>query len=292
MITSFKKLILCAFCALGIVACSDKDAPMDPIAQNGMLPGEFSVSAHCKVHFSQGNLQYQSSTGVWQFATYQWDAIGKEALINHDDWRDLFIWGEDLTIITSTNTLAFLEWGKYPIRNGGNKADEWRTLSMEEWRYLFHGRKKAQSLFGFGEVYGVNGVIILPDNWFEQSDTYNFNASDNTGLIWKSNYYIGSGNDTVYYYYYLYDNDDKIFSHNKYTAKKWHEMELAGAVFLPAAGNYLEEMNGGRPVGEYGNYWSSTCFGNDVYCLNFYQAGLLPMCHGRNDYCFSVRLVR
>ena len=255
MKSTIKKLILCALGALVIVACSDKDAPMDPVAKNGVLPGVFSVSP-------------------------------------------LRIWGEDITSPTPTDTLIFLEWGKYPIRNGGNKADEWRTLSMEEWRYLFHDRKNAKSLFGFGEVYGVNGVIILPDNWMEQKDIHGFNAADYAGLIWKSDYYIGKTGDTIYHYYYQYDNDDKIFSHNKYTAKKWHEMELAGAVFLPAAGNYLEweDIKGGRSVGEYGNYWSSTrdmtYFDNYVYCLNFYQSGLLPMCRSRNDYYFSVRLVQ
>ena len=49
------------------------------VAINGKLPGSFSVSGEKKVCFSQGNLQYQGSTGTWRFATHQYDFIGNAA---------------------------------------------------------------------------------------------------------------------------------------------------------------------------------------------------------------------
>ena len=48
----------------------------EPFVPEGALSGEFSVSATTKVHFSQGNLQYQASTNNWRFAAHQYDTIG------------------------------------------------------------------------------------------------------------------------------------------------------------------------------------------------------------------------
>lgn len=72
-------------------------------------------------------------------------------------------------------------------------------------------------------------------------------------------------------------------------------MEIAGAVFLPAAGNW-EGQGIRQNDGKYGDYWTATkdkTAGNmtDSYCLDFNQQGLLPMCSGPWRYGFSVRLV-
>lgn len=65
-------------------------------ASEGALKGEFSVSATKKVHFSQGNLQYQASTKTWRFAEHQYDYIGSansQISSSYTGWIDLFGYG-------------------------------------------------------------------------------------------------------------------------------------------------------------------------------------------------------
>ena len=59
---------------------------------------------------------------------------------------------------------TFTDWGVNAITNGGNIDNMWRTLTADEWRYLFCGRTDAANLFSLGKVNGVNGqVLILRD---------------------------------------------------------------------------------------------------------------------------------
>ena len=51
--------------------------------KDGAILAEFSVSDSTKVHFSQGNLQYQASTNTWRFAEHQWDYVEKD---NENIW--------------------------------------------------------------------------------------------------------------------------------------------------------------------------------------------------------------
>lgn len=48
-----KKIIL-SLVLLAMLACTDQNTPT-VVIKDGTLPGEFSVSATTKVHFSQGN---------------------------------------------------------------------------------------------------------------------------------------------------------------------------------------------------------------------------------------------
>jgi len=259
----------------------------------GVIEFAFSVSADKKIYFSQGNLQYQASTGTWRFAENQWDFVGGKTYgtvyengeqcdnINisatYEGWIDLFGWGtsgyKDIfpyTISTTntdygdgTNDIAgtSYDWGMYnAISNGGNKAGMWRTLTHSEWHYLRYERIDADVLYGVATVNGVNGCVILPDNW-----TIPFGVTFISGA-----------------------NGD--FSQNIYTTSDWSKMESNGAVFLPAAGNrYSTDVRG---VGSFGNYWTISfdeLNGADV--LNFGSGNVETIkydrYHGR-----SVRLVR
>ena len=150
----------------------------------GALSGKFSVSAGKQVHFSQGNLQatYNGSSWSWSFAANQWDYIGANAVntkitgnktVSENGTVDLFGWSTAVTYsgihnsTTSSSTYSgnFVDWGTNAISNGGNEANLWRTLTKDEWVYLFYGRTNAATLFGLGSVNGVNGTILLPDNW-------------------------------------------------------------------------------------------------------------------------------
>ena len=249
--------------------------PPTPPTGDGVLSGEFSVSATTKVHFSKGNLQY---VGTWQFATNQWDYFGTSQSDNH---RDLFGWGtgnNPNNVSTDYDDYAtYIEWGNNPITNGGNKANQWRTLSKDEWVYLFYGRTDAATKFGLGSVNGVNGTILLPDNWTLPGGV-SFNAGTTKGLVWTEDRY------------YYDSNGGQHFADNTYTAAQWKAMEDNGAVFLPAAGHrYGSDVLG---VGSYGDYWSSTPNEYSACFLFFYSDYLNPQSYLNRVDGRSVRLVR
>ena len=285
-----KKLIILLAAVLSIfTACKDKnqpnnpDNPDKPSASAGALPGKFSVSATTQVQFSQGNLQYQASTSTWRFAENQYDTIGSDNSNISDTYTgliDLFGWGTGSNPTkTSTSSLdysTFTDWGVNKISNGGNKANIWRTLTKDEWVYLFYGRTNAATLFGLGSVNGVNGTILLPDNWVLPTGA-SFTASTTQGMADQGEYY--------------YDENNGHFADNAYTKEQWSKMESAGAVFLPAAGS--RGGTGVNKVDSNGVYWSATPNDTgDAYALTFYSVSLNPLYKGYRLYGRSVRLVR
>ena len=226
----------------------------------------FSVSPTKKVKFSQGNLQYQASTKTWRFAEHQWDIIGngnKYISKNYNGWIDLFCWGtgNNPTMMMTNDFLRFRDWGNNTILNV--KCNSWFTLTNNEWVYVFEIRSTNSGIrYAKAIVNGVNGVILLPDNW-----------SNSSYILKKSN------------------KSDASFSSNRISNCDWIDrLEANGAVFLPAAG--------GRAgtnvvcVGSRGNYWSATYkrggYAHDVYLDdgNFYAGGWTSLGGGQ-----SVRLV-
>ena len=115
----------------------------------GAICGLFSVSESEKAYFSQGNLQYNSSTNTWKFFDNQYDYIGKT--INQNNWGDLFNWGS---------------WRDDAVINGGNAKNIWHTPTIEEWQYVFEERITSSGYrFAKARVGDVKGVILFPDNW-------------------------------------------------------------------------------------------------------------------------------
>ena len=256
-----------------------------PLTIEGVLSGEFSVSATKKVHFSRGNLQASTTdlgtNWTWTFAENQWDYIGNAAAntsingkgtVSENGTVDLFGWSTSATQYgvnnsTSNSTYSgdFKDWGK-TLGNG------WFTLSKAEWVYLFYDRADAKELFGMGSVNGVNGIILLPDDWAGDKFT-----DTESGLTDQGSYY--------------YNEKETNYTFHTYTAEQWSEMESNGAVFLPAAGDRLgTEMYG---VGSYGFYWSSSLRNAErAYLLDFRSSHLDPQYHYNRVNGFSVRLVR
>ena len=245
----------------------------------GTIEFAFSVSADKKVYFSQGNLQYQASTSTWRFAEHQFDMIGDDnAKISesYEGWIDLFGWGTSgynskNPYMTSTsygdygdgsNDIAGTnyDWGVYnKISNGGNAAGMWRTLTNSEWNYVISNRTDARYLRGTAIVNGVNGLILLPDNWTLP-----------TGVT------------------FTYGEDG--WSQNTYSASDWSKMEANGAVFLPAAG--YRDGTDVNSVGSNGDYWSSSA-SDSFYAnsLSFYRYDVYTGNYGRYG-GLSVRLVQ
>ena len=252
-------------------------------ATEGALRGKFAISATDTVAFSRGNLQYQPSTSTWRFAENQWNFVGTangrirsyqystEGWVwTYKGWLDLFGWGtgNNPTASTSTNSnyCSFTDWGRNAISNGGKKANLWRTLTKDEWDYLFRGRENAASLYANGTVSGVNGSILLPDNWVIPADLH-FKPSNST---------------------------DSTAAPNNYTADEWMFMEMAGAVFLPITYERSMDWQSEYCTAVYqentARYWTSTPNGtNGAY----YYIPLTPNVYQDNRYVGkAVRLVQ
>lgn len=219
----------------------------------GAINGLFTINENGdQVYFSQGNLQYQASTNTWRFAENQWNQVGgnysssgggecgnvyengvkcDNMLVSatYSGWIDLFCWGTSgwdcgnvyyhpydkdgegeqygpLGYSSLTGEYANSDWGVYnPIINGGNQSGLWRTMTLSEWYYVMSYRAQASEKLSMAQVNGVHGCVILPDEW-----------DCPTGLS-----FVPQSFDWIT---------------NVYTEQQWKQMELKGAVFLPASG--------------------------------------------------------
>ena len=258
---------------------------------SGALNGVFSVGENTQVNFSQGNLQYVGSTSTpyWKFAEHQWDYFGStQNGTSQNVDRDLFGFatsGYNHGSVcyhpwsTSTNYSDYYaygssgynlydksgkaDWGYNAIANGGNLEKQWRTLTKDEWVYLFDTRTTLSGIrYAQAVVNNVNGVILFPDNW---------NAS----------------------VYELDNFNNSYFGDNIITLSDWtNTLEPSGAVFLPASG--YRDGSSTDNVNYYGCYWSSSVYEYDseTYIMSFGGGSLYPQNTANRYYGFSVRLVK
>lgn len=233
-----------------------------------------------------GDNTYTASS--WKFAEHQWDYIGNAPAgpyFKTGNTVDLFGWvgnaassntyglcsynGINNTFYGSTNVLKN-DWGTVIITNGGNRANSgWRTLTRDEWVYLFNTRTTTSGIrYAKATVNGKSGVILLPDDW---NASYHVLVSANTA--------------------------DANFTSNPITAAEWaSDFEAHGAVFLPAAGRrngtvFISGDSGSRD----GYYWSRSSTansGSDAYQVVFKAGNLNPSSKPSRHYGCSVRLVR
>lgn len=233
--------------------------------------GSFSVSPTKRITFSAGNLQYNQRNAAWRFAEKQTDLVGldnENISSQNSGWIDLFGWGccmnPTITSVDYMDYQSFIDWGT--IKIGSDSLGLWRTLTSEEWDYLYAGRENSDSLCGIAQVDGVNGLILLPDNWV---------CPD--GVVFKS----GLGDEYGSGYYATYQT---------FTPEQWSMLESSGAVFLPAAGNRSGKNLYNVQYG--GCYWSSSELSKQfAYTFTFYSDGARV----ENSYRYygrSVRLVK
>lgn len=257
----------------------------------GAISGVYSVSDRQKICFSQGNLQFKATERAWRFATNQYDYVGDNNVhisniysgwidlfgwgtsgINHgaicyqpwsvnQQYMDYYAYGNDAFGLYSNDGSA--DWGANPISNGGNVAKQWRSLTKDKWVYLFNTRTTySGNRFVKAQVNGVNGVMLLPDNWIPSS----YELKD-------------------------YNNNSSSFSSNIIPISDWENLQRLGVVFLPAAGS--RDGLDVHSVGSSGYYWSSSSY--DAFYASFvsFQNGSLsPLSRDYRYYGQSVRLVQ
>lgn len=260
------------------------------------LGGPFSVSNSKKVVFSKGNLQYHALSNTWRFAEHQYDYIGQDnsyIAASYDGWIDLFGWGTGTNpTLVSTNVndySTFADWGMTAVDDIGSY---WYTMKGDEWDYMLK------------TILANPGVNCRNTNSFNMpspSATYSNSAryvkaivESKTGLIIFPDCYVHpdgvSISSTITSY-----NDSYGYFNRFVITSGWDKMELAGAVFLSAAG----ERQGItiNNVTTYGNYYASDYTGNAGYHCYFRdgssmnsKASTYPT--SNKSYGYSVRLVR
>ena len=272
--------------------------------------GPFSVSSTQRVNFAHGNLQFTRtstsdawSTGTFSFMDNQYDYIetsnvsgdyANETAIGLFGWATSNINEPANTNYLPTNTNATnasygsgitsgnvnwataranYDWGA----NTAHLGTGWRTLTAEEWTYLFNTRTgdKAATVDGTaGRTYtkatintdgtAVKGIILFPDGGTFAASEFSAVGSPNTA------------------------NADYTTT---CTTAQWNALQTKGCVFLPAAGyrNGTSVSN----VGSNGRYWSSTSHsGADAYRVYFIGGEVDPAGHNYRSLGFSVRLVK
>ena len=194
----------------------------------GELSGRFTINSKGdKICFSRGMLQFNPAKYEFRFAENQYDIIGKDnekIAPNYDGWIDLFGWGtsgymgcQPTSIKTSNYGPASggiagtnYDWGVYnPITNGGNKEDLWRTPTKDEWSYLINGRPNAAKLRVLCTICGIEGYMIMPDNFWDNRLRMPLNMTADSCSV------------------------------NTYTTEQWSQLESIGVVFIPKMG-YLD----------------------------------------------------
>lgn len=162
------------------------------------------------------------------------------------------------------------DWGYNRISNGGNQENCWRTLTHDEWEYILKFRDTPSRIrYTKAIVNGVEGLILLPDNWNE-----------------------------TYYSFYDFNGSYHPYSINIISQTSWISIfEKHGAIFLPSAGDggIGGQYWNTRYDDRFGEYWMSDVKPQSYYPYNFaiVSDNLFP-----NDICTvrmcgeSVRLVQ
>lgn len=225
-----KKLLYFTIICTLLVGCEPNNNPDKPSNNSNFSSRSFSVGDGVKVVFSPGNLQYHPKNHLWRFAEKQIDYIGDANLnlsSSYDGWVDMFGWGTGANP-THESLRDFVDWGKNKI--GNDDAGTWYTLSKPEWEYLMKSRNNAPFLYGIAQVDGVNGLILLPDDWKFPND-----------IVFKSGFY------------------SDFAEYQTFTLVQWSMLESDGAIFLPAAGyiKYWYDEYPYRNEHWMGLYWTS-----------------------------------
>lgn len=258
----------------------------------GAAPGLFSVEEGRQVYFSQGNLQYRASTDTWRFAEHPYDFAGDGNLKmspDNDGWIDLFAWatsGYDHGAVNyqpwsrikdvRSDPLSYAygkpdsplyaedgraDWGYNRIVNGGDEEGQWRTPRVSEWVHLLFIRNTASGVrFAKASVVGVNGVILLPDQW--KTSVYPLNSVN---------------------------REEASYASNTVSLSDWKQrLAPAGAAFLPDAGVF--SIDGILTV--MGGYYTSDAAATDAWHFLLADDSIVFDTRGHRGDWLSVRLVR
>lgn len=250
----------------------------------------FSIGRNKKVIISQGNLQYQASTGTWRFAAHQYDYIGATAgnttaaanRATQSYWIDLFGWGTSgwengntyyrpydvgyiggpgtgynygptngsSYYISLTGEYANADWGVYNSISNG-------CNEIGKWRTLIAGAgSEIDTLFNKRESHTLN----MPSGTNNGQARYiKARIGSVKGIIiFPDNYTHPDGID-ISGSTRTYNSPNKNYYFDQFVVNNnnWEKMEAAGAIFLPTAG-HRESSASVKDAGTGAWYWHAT----------------------------------
>lgn len=266
--------------------------------------GLFTINASGdKVRFSQGNLQYQASTGIWQFAANQYDYIGNAAGNNvfgdsratQSAWIDLFGWGTSGWDNGNTNYMPYCNYytssnyghGYGPLKNGWNYSfgliGEYANSDWGVYNSIINGgdatglwrtfsssewtyvlnTRSYETRYAKATVNGVNGLIIFPNEYTHPN-----------GVTLPSSINVtGSGG----------------WAGNVYSSSDWKKMEAMGAAFFPVTGR---TANASVEYTTSGYYWTTSYAASGKVDVYAWGSATLSCNQIPRYYGCAVRVVR
>lgn len=274
------------------------------------LPGEFTInSSGDKIRFSKGNLQahldsmYGSgdffTVDEWKLADKQWSFCDQTFSVGNT--VDYFRWVgqsaeyDSYGLLNNTDVATLLsfygqysagvdetlktDWGSIPdvVASFGNV---WRTLTIDEWRYIWNSRHKGGNVNGIPDPRytgatihtgsaDIYGLLLFPDGFSEDTPE---------GVTWS----------TI--------NDYNTTTSSQITLEGWAVLESYGCVFLPGAGLLLNSPNNSITQQGCCFYWSSSInSGGNGYAARMMfcpEISLPQISDYLRSYGACVRLVR
>lgn len=239
------------------------------VKNGALISASYKVSDTKSVYFSQGNLQFNAmqgqhetadsvAQGTWRFAENQYDVIGtanKYIDSTYNGWIDCFGWGtsgwnsgakayQPWSISTTESDYylggdasndmvgdyANADWGVYnAISNGGGGLNKWRTLTTDEWQYLYKNNKWTLGYVKDGDSK-IFCFMLIPEE-FSEPDGVKVEVLNTTNTTLTSMINLN------------------VPSTNTYTIEQFRLLEPLGVVVLPIWG---------IRVAAFGRYWSSS----------------------------------
>lgn len=199
----------------------------------------------------------------WGTSGYNHGAVCYQPWSTSDTYSDYYAYGGVSYNLNDQTGKA--DWGYNVISNGGNTESIWRTLTRDEWTYVFYTRSTTSGIkFAKAQVNEVDGVILLPNEW--SSNIYSLNNTD---------------------------NGEASFSSNIITVSDWNtKFESNGAVFLPVA--RYRQVSLITAFAHAGFYWSSTrswSYNHYAYDVFFDNSYMNTSNDAGREFGQSVRLV-
>ena len=221
----------------------------------GALKGEFSVSATKKVYFSKGNL-WADGNHALHFEDAQWKTTPASNGSKDPSHVSHFTWSDkvpDAVGNSYSGSNLFCDEANKQSVDGSGKI--YYALSKTEWLYLFNTSARM-----------VNGKACYSN---AVSEVTIGGSTYNGVFLYPDNY-----------------NGEIVSS-----SMTWDDINAAGIVFLPAAGDRSSNASNVNNFGSGGFYWSSTYDDNGAYYVVFRSSEVSPDQHATRDFGHSVRLI-
>lgn len=241
--------------------------PGNVTIEDGAIKAAFSIGENKKAYFSQGNLQYQASTGIWRFAEKQWYRVGDDqfgevyengvkcdnALVSptYSGWIDLFCFG----------TSGY---------KGRSESYQPYSTSRTFWDYAvtpeepldLTGEDRNSDWGVYNKISNGGNAANMWRTPTEDEWTYLLSKRKDAENKFRLSVVAGVMGVVVL-------PDDCTLNlwdfDTDFNEKEWNAMESNGAVFFPVAGSrdsvyvdYVDAKWGDDDRVPFGYYWSTT----------------------------------